>query len=113
MSKDNWDSSKQQRFVEGKTADASVLNIVGQHAASKLEAHGITKAHQLVGFYMFQDLDDDKFKHWLEHTVGISHKPSLEYYTSTVRKWCTAISVPNAGKCRQYQKIDSLSYQYG
>lgn len=86
---EEWDSSKQQRFVEGNVEpDASVLTIVGLDAASKLKAHGITKAHQLVGFYMLQDLDDDKFKHWLEHTVGISHKPSLEYYTSTVRKWC-------------------------
>jgi len=89
MSTDNWDSNKQQRFVEGKMARGPVGDIVGQNAASKLKAHSVINAHQLVGLYMFQNLDDDKFKHWLEHTVGISHKPSLEYYTNTVRKWCT------------------------
>jgi len=87
--KEEWDSVKQQRFVEGAlTSHGSILNIVGQHAATKLKALGITQSHQLVGFYMVQNLDDDKFKHWLEHTVGISHRPSREYYTNTVRKWC-------------------------
>lgn len=47
---EEWDSVKQQRFVEAAlTSHGSILNIVGQHAATKLKALGITQSHQLVG----------------------------------------------------------------
>ncbi len=84
------------RFVECGLCDPvtqtyrPVTEIVGAVAAARLNELGVHNAHQLVGYYMYLNMDDHAFDHWLETVVNVPRPIVRAHYTEAMRMWCTA-----------------------
>eukprot|EP00035_Acanthoeca_spectabilis_P019881 m.430054 g.430054 ORF g.430054 m.430054 type:complete len:105 (+) comp17111_c0_seq1:215-529(+) len=93
---EEWDSKKQQTFVEAGLKDPSTqeykkcieMGGVGEVTAKKLSDLGFDYAYNLIGQYMVNNMDDEATNHWLENEVGVKQKNLRASIVGTMRKWC-------------------------
>jgi hypothetical protein len=61
---------------------------VGKVTGEKLRDRGFDYAHQLIGQYMVNNMDDEAMAFWLENEIGIKRPDPREILIGTMRKWC-------------------------
>lgn len=54
----------------------------------KLKDRGFDYAHQLIGQYMVNNMDDEATALWLENEIGITRPDLRKILIDTMRKWC-------------------------
>jgi hypothetical protein len=91
-----YDSEKQKIFVEEglrhldnqEFKKCTELGGMGKITAEKLAELGIVYAHNLIGQYMVNNMDDEATSHWLKTEIGVARDDLRATIIATMRKWC-------------------------
>ena len=60
---------------------------VGKITSEKLRDRGFDYAHQLIGHYMVNNMDDEAMAFWLKNEIGIKRPDLRSMLIDTLQQW--------------------------
>lgn len=88
---DRGTTKKHRDFVAEPLGDKSVDQIpgIGGELKGRLEAKGISKSYQVVGYFLFVEKNEDRFKEWLIQQCP-ANRGQLTNCFNAVKEWCSS-----------------------
>ena len=84
-------SQKFRNFVSEPMGEKKVSELpgIGKVLGERLVVAGFDKAYVVLGQFLVQRKDKEKFLHWIETTVGANSKQGGDCY-NCLKEWCDA-----------------------